>query len=159
MSRITIAVLLGLLVFGLWSVAARRGSNKELAAYLGMWSGQLSSDKIAMKGYLRIKGTHKQFEIHLEGAQQTIDIVGSWSLKDDHTLVLQTGDVTIDDFGGAAKRDPNKPYIDNQQLRNAFSKPLVMNLSASKERLTSLPLLINSVRHMCEFERTFGNVR
>ncbi len=159
MTRITWIVLAALLIFGLWSVFVGRGANKELASYLGMWTGTLASDTQSMKGYLRIKGANKQFELHLEGPQQTVDVTGTWVLDKPTTLVLQGSDIKIDDFGGAAKRDPNKPYLENQEITSTYSKPIALNLSADKEKLTSLPLQLGGVKFTHEFKREFGKVR
>ncbi|MEZ0327268.1 MAG: hypothetical protein ACAH95_15330 [Fimbriimonas sp.] len=159
MSKLTLTALGAILIFLLWSVVVGRGANKELGAYLGMWTGQLSSDDLKMTGYLRLKGANKQFEMHLEGPQQAVDVTGTWALEKASSLVLRATDVKIDDFGGAAKRDPNKPYLDNGDLREAYASPFVLKLTQNKETLESLPLQIGGARFTHRFDRTFGNVR
>jgi hypothetical protein len=162
LSRTTWIIIVALMAVGLWTVVVGRGANKELAAYLGMWNGKLSAPDLpthGMKGYLRIKGSHKAYEMHLEGPQQTIDITGTWMLEKETTIVLTATDIKIGDFGGASKRDPNKPYLDNTLVRAAYGKPLAFNLSPDKETIVSLPITIGEARFSHEFKRTFGNVR
>jgi hypothetical protein len=124
-----------------------------------MWQGKLDAGPQSMKGYLRFKGGREEFEMHLEAVQQEIDLKGNWKLVNPNQMEMKVTDIKINDFGGAHKRNPDKPYIPNDVVQNAYAKGLVFNLSADKQKVTSLPVNFGSFSGVHEFEKTWGNVR
>jgi hypothetical protein len=144
---------------GLASVYIGRGANQELRAYLGMWNGGLTVGTNTMKGYLRLKGSRRQFEMHLEGRQQEIDLAGIWTLDNLKRISLKVESMKINDFGGEEKRDPNKPYLPNSAVNTAYAQPLQLDLSSDGESLTSLPVRFGELTGIHSFQKGFGKVR
>ncbi|HSI72708.1 MAG TPA: hypothetical protein VK934_05985 [Fimbriimonas sp.] len=159
MSRLTWAIVAILIALGLYGVYVNRSSNEELRNFLGMWQGKLNAGPQSMKGYLRFKGGRKEFELHLEAAQQEIDLKGNWTLVKPTQMELKVTDVKVNDFGGASKRDPNKPYIPNADVQSAYGKPLVFTLAPDKQTLTSLPITFGQLTASHEFKKTWGNIQ
>jgi hypothetical protein len=140
-------------------------SNHDLIPYLGKWTGGFTVDSISGRpatpaaakraslfGYVMIYAMRQTFKLHLEGAQEVLDLAGSWTLHG-HRLTLTTTDIKIDDEGGIASRDPNLPYIPSDDVHATYARALVLDLSANRQRLVGLPVSMgNSVgRH--EFAR------
>jgi hypothetical protein len=141
------------------AVLGRTNANQELKPYLGLWRGEFRVGKDLMTGYLRIKGSRKEADLHLEGIQQTIDVKGTWTLEKPRRISFKSNDIKIDDFGGAASRDPNKPYIPNESVMAGYARPIIFDLSADGEKLTSLPEPFGKATAVHEFTRTFGKVQ
>ena len=79
----------------------------------------------------------RRFELRLDGPQQGIVVKGTWKAER-RGLTLQPKEVKIDDQGGEDRRDPNRPYLDNTGVREAFSRDLPLNLGSDGRRLTGV---------------------
>lgn len=145
MSKTVWVVLALVAVFASVLVTRARTANDELRPYLGKWTGGFYADPSNKKrdliGYLQIYATGMTFKMHIEAAQQQIDVNGTWTLEKKQ-VVLKPNDVHIEDFGGADSRNPNLDYYPNEAVRAAYSKPVVLNASADGKVLSGLLMSI-----------------
>jgi hypothetical protein len=81
----------------------------------------------------------RSFKMHLEGAQEIIDVEGKWTLHG-HRLTLTTTGIKFDDEGGVAVRNPRLPFIPSADVHAAYAHPFVLDLSADRRRLTGLAM-------------------
>lgn len=132
-------------------------SNKDLVRYTGRWKGEFAVESITkgedteeartrnrLGGYLQVYLTGHKYKIHLEGLQQGIDIEGTWKAQGDR-LTLTPKAITIDDQGGAEKRDPNKPYIANESVMEAYNRPMTLSQSSDKKKFQGLKMTIGDL--------------
>lgn len=151
-----------LLFLGLFFTARSSCSNKDMLPYLGKWPGgfvvgevrrgpntAIDQKRSSLKGFVQIYATNRKFKIHLEGEQETIDVDGDWTRKA-RRMDLHVQHVVIDDQGGAALRDPNRKFILPDDIRAAYSRPLILDLSADGKSLNGLPMSIGDLtgRHL-----------
>lgn len=130
------------------------GSNRELIRYTGKWSGGFTVDSVVsgpdsvtvrkrngLIGYLQIYLTGRKYKLHLEGEQQGIDVDGTWTAKGEK-ITLTPKEVKIDDRGGPEQRDPNRPYLPNDDVNTAYRKPIVLSQSADKNTFAGLAMSV-----------------
>jgi hypothetical protein len=131
------------------------GSNRELIPYTGRWAGGFEIDTVTqgpateevkrqnrLTGYLQVYLTGRKYKLHLEGIQQGIDIDGTWTAKG-RRIILTPKEVKIDDRGGPEMRDPNKPYLPNEDVTAAYSKPIVLDQSEDKQSFQGLSVTVS----------------
>ena len=130
--------------------------NKELLPFLGKWSGQFDVSDIegggtakdikreTLKGYVQVYATERTYKMEMEGEQETIDISGTWTIKGNR-LTLTPNDITIDDQGGADKRDPNKKFIPAADAKAAYNRPLLLQETPDKKALHGLKISIGNL--------------
>jgi len=157
------AIVFAILLFlGLFFTARSSCSNKDMLPYLGKWPGgfvvsevrrgpntSVDQKRSSLKGFVQIYATNHKFKLHLEGEQETIDVDGDWTRKAKR-MDLRVQHVVIDDQGGAALRDPNRKFILPDDIRAAYSRPLILDLSADGKNLNGLPMSIGDLtgRHL-----------
>ena len=120
------------------------GGGKAQTPYLGKWSGAFEgvrmkagggdAQRLSLRGDLQIYV--RRFEMNLTGPQQGVVVKGSWTLKPnargEPRLALRADDVKIDDGGGEDRRDPNKPYLKAEAVKDYFSRELVLKPSSPR---------------------------
>jgi len=136
--------------------------NKERMPFYGRWGGGFVVDAIAgggtekdrqrstLNGYLMLYATGNSFLMHEEGEQEILDIKGTWRLLKPTRVELEIAEIKIDDMGGEDKRDPNRKFIPTDDVRAAYSRPLVLDISPDKQSLTGLRLAMGDLtgRHV-----------
>ncbi|MGV3614895.1 MAG: hypothetical protein ACO1SV_06130 [Fimbriimonas sp.] len=151
----TVFIVLGLLGVLLITLTLRAtGSNRDLLRYTGKWEGGFTIESIQkgkdteeerhrnrIVGFVQIYLTNRKYTLHLEGAQQAIDVDGIWVAKDDR-VTLTPKNVKIDDKGGPEQRDPNKPYIPNEAVQAAYNRPMTLVQSPDKQRYEGLAVTV-----------------
>jgi hypothetical protein len=158
--------ILGILTVILIVLSARAScSNKELIPYLGKWTGAFNVESTSTRhtspldrrrsslfGYVMVYAMNRSFKMHLEGAQEMIDVEGKWTLHG-HRLTLTASGVKIDDEGGAATRNPNLPFIPSADVRAAYAHPFVLDLSPDRRRLVGLSMSMGALIGLHAFAR------
>lgn len=148
-------ILATLLAVTLFAFTIRAiGSNRDLIPFTGKWTGGFEIDTVTqgpdsaeekkrnrLDGYLQVYLTKRKYKLHLEGIQQGIDVDGTWTVQG-RRITLKPEKVTIDDHGGAEERDPNKPYIPNDDVNAAYYKPIVLDQSADKQGFKGLAVTV-----------------
>lgn len=140
-------------------------SNQDLMPFTGRWKGGFTVDSIQkgsdtaddrhrsrLEGYVQVYLTGRKYVLHLEGEQQGIDVTGTWTAKGDR-ITLQSKSVTIDDQGGADARNPNKKYIPNEVVNEAYSRQMVLVLSKDKHNLRGLKVSVGDLIGEHAFEK------
>jgi hypothetical protein len=155
LNRIAWTVVALLIVGALSAVFFARGSNKELMPYFGKWNGQFdTTDEAAgLRGYLQMYATGRRFVLDLQGPQQGIEVSGVWVEERTGQVVLSPNSITIDDWGGEEKRDPNKPYLSEDAVRSAFNRKIALSMSEDKKALEGLPMSIEGISGRLDFRR------
>lgn len=138
-------------------------SNSPRTYFMGQWVGGFEANSTKspfslaqhrLKGFLQLYGTKESFLLHLEGPQQTLDLTGTWEHKPKpERVILSVADIKIDDFGGEDKRDPNRPYLSEDKLRDTFRTPVSLRLSTDRLTLESLELPIEVTTFVGKFKR------
>ncbi len=135
--------------------------DKTILPFLGKWQGQFEVQRMqvpgtesdrkreSLKGYVQVYADKHKFKMRMEGEQEAVDLTGTWSIKRQQ-ITLQFSDVVVDDMGGEQFRDPNRKFIAPIDLRAAYSKPLVLNLSTDKKHLDGLTMTMGGLtgRHV-----------
>ena len=124
--------------------------------FLGKWLGQFEVATVAgggterdrkretLSGYVQVYMTNRSYKMEMSGEQETINISGSWTIVRNR-ITLQPKVITIDDQGGADKRDPNKKFIPVDEAKLAYSRPLILQESADKKSLSGLEITIGKL--------------
>lgn len=141
------------------------GSNRDLIRYTGRWGGGFTIDSVQsgpdseavrkrnkLTGYVQIYLTGRKYTLHLEGEQQGVDVYGTWTAKGEK-LTLTPKEVKIDDRGGPEQRDPNRPYLPNEDVRAAYERPIVLSQSADKNSFQGLPMSVSRFIGKHRFEK------
>ena len=155
--RIVIIVLVTLATLLFVMTLRATESNKDQIRYTGRWKGGFTVDAVQkgpdtpearhgqrLEGYLQVYLSGHRYKLHLEGQQQGIDIDGTWTAQGNR-LTLTPKAVAIDDQGGEDKRDPNKPYIPNEAVLDAYNRPLVLAQSPDKKSFQGLKVTIGNL--------------
>lgn len=136
-------------------------AGKDAAPYLGKWNGKFVVESAGedkdlarneLKGFLQLYRTGNRFTLHLSGEQQSIDAKGSWKVEGKR-ITLHTKDLTIDDFGGEAKRDLRKKYIPADDVRKAYGGNLVLDAADDAKHLRGLTTNVGPLIGHHEFEK------
>lgn len=148
-----LATLLAAVLFALTLRAT--GSNRELIPFTGRWGGGFEIDTVTqgpasdevkrqnrLEGYLQVYLTGRKYKLHLEGIQQGIDVDGTWTAKG-RRITLTPKEVKIDDRGGPEMRDPNKPYLPNEDVTAAYSKPIVLDQAEDGKSFKGLSMTVS----------------
>lgn len=155
--RIVYTVLVSLTVLLLVMTLRNVNSNKDLIRYTGRWKGGFTVESVTngtdtadsrhahrLEGFLQVYLTNHKYKLHLEGQQEGIDVDGTWTANGDR-LTLNPKAVAIDDQGGEEKRDPNKPYIPNEDVLATYNKPIVLVQSADKKGFQGLKVTLGNL--------------
>ena len=135
--------------------------DKAILPFLGKWQGQFEVQRMqisgtesdrkreSLKGYVQVYADKHKFKMRMEGEQEAVDLTGIWSIKG-RQITLQFSEVVVDDMGGEQFRDPNRKFISPLDLRAAYGKPIVLNLSADKQHLDGLTMTMGGLtgRHV-----------
>lgn len=143
-----------LLAIALFFTARASCANKDLIPFLGKWSGNFAVSRIlkgpdtdkarkdwSMSGYVMIHASGRSFALHLEGPQETLDTSGTW-VYSGNRVTLNPLKIDIDDMGGEALRNPNLPFIPTDAVREAYLKPIVLELTKDKKHLNGLTISV-----------------
>lgn len=136
-------------------------ADKAQLPFLGKWLGQfevrdissggtdLDRKRESLKGYVQVYADKHKFVMRMEGEQEAIDLLGTWSVRG-RQLTLSFAEVKIDDMGGERFRDPNRKFISPTALRVAYARPVVLNLAADKKHLDGLTMTMGNLtgRHV-----------
>lgn len=141
------------------------GSNRDLIPFTGRWGGGFTIDSVQsgpdseaerkrnkLTGYIQIYLTGRKYKLHLEGEQQGIDVDGTWTAKGEK-VTLKPTEVKIDDRGGPEQRDPNRPYLPNEDVKAAYERPMVLSQSADKNSFQGLPMSVSRFIGKHRFEK------
>jgi len=161
--RKAIIIVLLLIAVSFAVVYQASSSNKTLVPYLGKWTGAFNVQRVtkgadsttdrersSLHGFVQIYATNRKFKIHLDGEQESLDVAGVWTLKKNR-MTLTVTDFVLDDQGGEDMRNPNMKFIPAEELRIGYSRPLVLDLSPDKKKLTGLPITIGNLVGKHEF--------
>ncbi len=137
-------------------LAAGCNPHADMVPFLGKWSGGFQVTEItgggkardlkreSLMGYVQVYATSRSYKMELSGEQETIDISGTWSHKGNH-ITLQPSAITIDDQGGADKRDPNKKFIPAAIAKAAYERPLILQETPDKRTLSGLKISVGKL--------------
>jgi hypothetical protein len=138
------------------------GPDREIVPYLGKWTGGFQFENPGpeaadeeMRGNLILYAAKQRFRMNLEGAQQAIDIKGTWELGEDR-VVLKVEEVFLDDGGGEDRRDPRLPYLPSPELRKTYTSPVVLLVGTDGKTLQSLPNTLAGRTVVHRFEKGSG---
>jgi hypothetical protein len=156
MSRLTLSVFGILLVIILVMTGRASCAGKADLPFLGKWKGGFVADRfvgrpnafgLRRSGFdatLQLYRTEDKFILHLEAEQETVDVLGTWTHKD-REIRLKVGSVDVDDMGGSDARDPNRPFVDAEAIRQTYSGILILRMTKDKKQLIGLPLTLGEV--------------
>jgi hypothetical protein len=146
-------------------VFVNKTAHSELKPYLGKWNGGFEVFSIpgtenprlyklnSLKGFVVLYAANMKFDLELSGEQQDITVTGTWKILRKGRVELSGKKIKIDDYGGDLKRDPNKPYIPNQDVTAAYSKPIILDLSKDGQRFTGLLISVGVLEGTHRFDR------
>lgn len=118
--------------------AALTGCNKDHIPYLGHWDGGfvvtgaetgVPSAKLAMNGYLQLYRTNDKFLIQLSNPTQVLNLSGVWHMVGKNRIELTFNDFRLDEPDLTKLKAMRRPYIEPSDLKNAYSKTMVLVLS------------------------------
>lgn len=118
--------------------------DRNLAPFLGKWSGGLEVLRVKTGGDPKpyeLRGDLQmyvhRFELNLTGPQQTVQVRGTWTYEGKRVRLKATK-IDYNDEGGAEKRDPNKAYLEPQDLQSFLGREQGLNLSKDGKRLAGV---------------------
>jgi hypothetical protein len=123
--------------------------------YLGRWEGDFTVKRVmgrtqipnpsrnGWKGYIILYRTQdgalgNRCQAHLENEQEAVDLKGHWLVRA-RQISATFDNIKVDDAGGLDSRDPNKAYLEPNEINRAFSIPLVLT-SEQKGKVLESPL-------------------
>jgi hypothetical protein len=105
--------------------------------YLGHWVGgfQVTSAtrevpvaKLAMNGYLQLYRTDDKFLIQLSNPTQVLNLGGVWRMIGAHRIELTFNAFRIDEPDLTKLKGMRRAYLEPEDLKAAYSKPLILDL-------------------------------
>jgi hypothetical protein len=156
--RLALSILLILTLIGCSS------GDPAMADAAGNWAGQLVIDTVngssdpklieseLMKGHLQLYLTHSKFKLEMNNRHQQFTITGKWSAEKARVTV------NADTFGFVNPTEEEQKtfgldIITPDQIRAAFSHPVVFDETANKRKLTGLKTSIGKLVGHLEFTR------
>ncbi|HLK13283.1 MAG TPA: hypothetical protein VKT78_00635 [Fimbriimonadaceae bacterium] len=130
---------------------ALAGCNKEKIPFLGHWDGgfEVTSSTAAapvaainMRGYLQLYRTGDKFLMELSNPVQVLDLGGKWKMVGSHRIELTFREYKLSEPDLVKLKGMRRPFMDPADLKNAFSKPLLLDLSQDGKSLTGLLIRI-----------------
>lgn len=118
--------------------------DRKVAPFLGKWSGGLEVLSVRgggdpkpyeLRGDLQMYV--RKFELNLTGPQQTVRATGTWAYEGKRVRLKATK-IEFGDAGGAELRDPNKTYLEPQDLQAFLGREQGLSLSRDGKRLTAV---------------------
>jgi hypothetical protein len=127
--------------------------SRDDVPYLGRWEGEFKAKRVlgktqipdparnGWKGFIILYRTEdgglgSRCTSHLENEQEAVDLKGHWII---HRNQIQAtfDNIKVDDAGGLDGRDPNKAYLDPEEINKAFGVPLILTADRRAHILTS----------------------
>jgi hypothetical protein len=166
LSRLNWFVAAMAILAGIVAVLINRTAHSNLRPFLGKWNGGFEIQDIRgvgasnvqkraqeLRGFVVLYGSHQKFDLEVSGQQQDIVVTGTWKVIKPTRVELTSSDVKIDDYGGVLKRDPNKPYIPNEDVTSAYEKPIILDLTDKGQKLNGLLISMGDMTGTHIFER------
>ncbi|RYG86575.1 hypothetical protein EON77_03550 [bacterium] len=118
--------------------------DRNVTPFLGKWTGGLEVLRVQGGGDPKPYELHgdlqmyvRKFELNLTGPQQTVMARGTWSYEGKRVRLRATS-IKFGDAGGAEQRDPNKAYLEPQDLQAFLGREQGLNLSQDGKRLAGV---------------------
>lgn len=145
-------------------------SNRDLIPFLGKWTGAFVVDVVregpdtardrtrsSLRGFIQVYATNRTFKMYLDGEQESLELDGTWTEKG-RRLTLHVKEPKVDDLGGADNRDPNRKFVDAEDIRVAYAHPIVLDLTTDRHRLVGLPVTLGPLLGHHEFTKDASKV-
>lgn len=129
------------------ALGALAGCNKEKMPYLGHWDGGFDvtsstsaepTKALAMRGYLQLYRTDEKFLIELSNPIQVLDLTGKWKMVGTKRIELTFHDFKLGEPDLDKIKAMRRPFIQPEELRAAYTKPLILTLSPDGKTLNGL---------------------
>ncbi|MBS1716571.1 MAG: hypothetical protein JSS72_02420 [Armatimonadetes bacterium] len=110
------------------------------SALVGHWTGGLiDNGKATFSGDLMLYSNHHKFVINLNNKWQGIEVDGAWSLQAKQ-LFLTIDTVKLTNSAKESIPNASLVFIEGDDIRNAYGKKLILNLSPDGQSLHGLPI-------------------
>lgn len=105
-----------------------QGVDKDRVGVLGTYTGGFYVDDAeVMRGYLQLLRTKEQFRMRLGTKDQEINFEGTWTTKDKR-VELRTLDIKFNNPSQSAEKALGLVVLDAEKVRNAYAKPITLDL-------------------------------
>ena len=144
------------------AIATLTGCNKERIPYLGHWDGGFEvalstsaaqSSAINMRGYLQLYRTDDKFLIQLSNPTQVLDLGGKWRMVGPRRVELTFHDFKLAEPDLNKLKGMGRPFLEPADLRAAYTKPLILDLSKDAKTLTGLLMRVGPLLGKHEFKK------
>lgn len=151
-----------LVATALTAIATLTGCNKERIPFLGHWDGGFDvtsstasapTTALNMRGYLQLYRTSDKFLIELSNPTQVLDLGGKWRMIGGKRIELTFRDFKLTEPDLTKLRGMRRPFLDPADLKAAYTKPLILDLSPDGKTLTGLLMRIGPLLGRHEFKK------
>lgn len=126
-------------------------ADKERTPVMGHWTGGFYTDEAeAMRGYLQLYRTGDKFKMRLASKIQELNFEGTWTIAKGR-IELRTGDIEFDNPTEATQKAMGLRVLDSEKVRNAYSKPVILDISGDQKTLKGLTMSLDNLQGSHKF--------
>jgi hypothetical protein len=135
------------------------GCFTGLAPYLGHWVGSFEVEQAAkgvpvdalnLKGYVQLYQTGDRCLLELANPAQKLTLKGTWKIATPsgretvklRRVVVTVNDLVLEEPSLERLKALHRPFIDPAELRAAFAKPLILELSEDGKTMNGILVTI-----------------
>lgn len=127
------------------------GVDKERVAVVGMWTGGFYVDDAeVLRGYLQLYRTGDKFKMRLGTKDQEINFQGTWKVKGQR-VELQALDIDFHNPSEANRKALGLTVLDSEKVRNAYAKPITLDLK--NKELVGLTITLDKYQGRHKFQK------
>jgi hypothetical protein len=151
-----------LVVTAFVAIGSLTGCNKERIPYLGHWDGGFNvtsstasppTAALNIRGYLQLYRTGDKFLIELSNPTQVLDLGGKWRMVGGKRIELAFHEFKLTEPDLAKLKGMRRPFLEPADLKIAYTKPLILDLSPDGKKLTGLLMRMGPLLGRHEFSK------
>jgi len=128
-------------------------ADKERTPVMGHWTGGFYTDEAeAMRGYLQLYKTGDKFKMRLASKNQELIFDGTWTIAKGR-IELRVGNIEFENPSEADQKAMGIKVLDSEKVRNAYAKPLMLDVSADAKTLKGLTMTLDSLQGSHRFSK------
>jgi hypothetical protein len=121
-------------------------TDKERTPVMGHWTGGFYTDEAeALRGYLQLYRTGDKFKLRLASKVQELNMQGTWTMAKGR-IELRVGDIEFDNPSEATQKAMGIRVMDSEKVRNAYAKPLILDVSSDQKTLQGLTMTLDNLQ-------------